>query len=85
MNINLHIERLVLDGISIDSNQRAEFKAAVETELMQQLVSQGIGSTIQSNNNRHLVSGGSISIENIRKPESLGQQIGAAVYRGIGK
>lgn len=85
MNINLHIERLVLDGVSIEPHQRADLKAAVETELSQRLVSQGIGSTMQSDNNRQSVRGGSISIENIRKPTSLGQQIGSAVYRGIEK
>jgi hypothetical protein len=83
MKINLHIERLVLNEVSVEPNQRAELKVAVETELRQQLVSQGIGSAIQSNNNRHLVSGGSISIDNIYKPESFGQQIGNAVYIGI--
>ena len=85
MNINLHIERLVLDGITVEPHQRSELKAAVESELRQQLTSQGIGSTVQSDGNRHLVRGDPILIENNLKPASLGQQIGNAVYRGIGK
>ncbi|NOZ51801.1 MAG: hypothetical protein GXP08_01465 [Gammaproteobacteria bacterium] len=85
MNINLHIERLVLDGVLVEPQQRAELKAVVESELRQQLVSQGISSTMQSNNNHQSVRAGSISIENIHKPVSLGQQIGNAVYRGIRK
>jgi len=85
MNINLHIERLVLDGIAVEPHQRADLKASVEAALSQQLVSQDIGSTMQSNNNRKSVRGESISIDNISTPSSLGHQIGNAVYRGIGK
>ena len=85
MNINLHIERLVLDDVGIESHQKNEIKAAVETALKQQLVIQGIDSTMESSNNFQLVKGGSISIENISKPTSIGHQIGNAIYRGIGK
>ena len=85
MNINLHIERLIIDNVGIKSHQENTLKTAVEKELRRQLVSQGGGSTMQSKNNRQAVKGGSISIENTRKPVSLGQQIGNAVYRGIEK
>ena len=33
MNINLHIERLILDGLPIEPRQRAQVQAAVEAEL----------------------------------------------------
>ena len=85
MNINLHIERLVLDGISLAPRQRAELKAAVESELRRQLEIQGLDSTMQSNDRRRSVRGGSISIGSSHKPLSLGQQIGNAVFKGIGK
>ena len=85
MKINLHIDRLVLDGISVEPHQRAELKIAVESELSRLLVSNGFSSGVQSSNNFRVASGGVISIENIREPSSLGHQIGNAVYRGIGK
>ena len=85
MKINLHIERLVLDGVDIESHQKNELKAAVEIELRQQLANQGIGSTIQSSYSRQSVRETPILIENICKPARLGQQIGNAVYRGLGK
>ena len=85
MNINLHIDRLVLDGVSVAPHQRADLKAAVEVALRQQLANQGIGSAMQSNSHRRSVSGGAITIDNSHKPVSLGQQIGKAVYRGIGE
>ena len=85
MNVNLHIDRLVLEGVSVEPRQRTELKAAVESELRQQLTNQGIGSMLQSSNNQQSIRGGSISVENISKAASLGQQIGNAIYRGIGK
>ena len=85
MNINVHIERLILDNIGIKSHQKNELKTAVETELRQELVSQGIGFMLESNENRQSVRGRSISIENIPNPTSLGQQIANAVYKGIGE
>jgi hypothetical protein len=84
MNINLHIERLVLDGISFEPYQRAELKAAVVSELGRLLVSNGIGSGLQSSSRLRAVSGGLIDIENYSKPAIIGQKIGDAVYGGIG-
>jgi len=49
---------LVIDGFSVEPHQRADLKASVEAALSQQLVSQGIGSTMQSNNNCKSVKGG---------------------------
>ena len=33
MNINLHIERIVLDGMPFESRDRAKLQAAIETEI----------------------------------------------------
>jgi hypothetical protein len=85
VNINLHIERLVLDGIAVEPHQRAELKAAVESELSRLLVSNGIDAGVQTDKSSRAVSGGLISIDNTHKPTRTGQQIGEAVYRGIGK
>ncbi len=85
MNVNLHIERLVLEGVDIQPQQRDALKAAVELALRQQLVSQGVGSGMLPEASSASVRGGSVSIENSQGMESLGQQIGHAVYRGIGK
>lgn len=85
MNINLHIERLILDETDIEPHQKKALKAAIEAVLKHQLTHHGVGSTMQSHHNRLSVKGGSISIEKNRKPASLGKQIGNAVYQGIGK
>ena len=83
MNINLHIERLVLDGVSVEPHQRAELKAAVEAELGRLLVSNEIGPGVQLSNSIRAVKGGLIAIDMHRKPFVLGQQIAQSVYGGI--
>jgi hypothetical protein len=84
MNINLHIGRLVLDGVSVEPHQRAELKVAVESELVRLLVSNGIGSGVSSNNIR-AISAGSIPVESNSQPSHIGQQVAGAVYHGIEK
>lgn len=83
MNIHLHIERLVLDGVSLEPHQRAELKMAVVTELGRLLTSNGIGSGVQLSNGVRSVQGGLIAIDMHRKPCVLGQQIAQSVYGGI--
>ena len=85
MNINLHIEHLILDGISIGHQQKKALKAAVESALKRQLVGQGIASALQFTSDRQVVKGGLISVKNSHKAENIGQQIANAVYRGIKK
>ena len=53
--------------------------------LYRLMMSNGIGSSVQSYNNFREISGGSISTENLHNPTSFGEQIGDAVYRGIKK
>lgn len=83
MNINLHIERLVMDGVSVEPHQREELKAAVQTQLSHLLMSNGIGSSVQSYNNFREISGSFISIEKNSDPSDMGQQVAGAIFRGI--
>ena len=84
MNINLHIERLVLDGINISPGQRDLLQASITTELTQLLNNAGLAGM--------LVEGGALprlSTNNIQltsnKPMELGQKIAQSVYGGISK
>ena len=85
MNINLHIERLVLDGIAMQPGQHYLLQASVQTELTRLLGEGGLAA--------HLVAGGaqarivspSIQLDSGLASADLGQQIAGAVYAGIGK
>jgi hypothetical protein len=84
MSINVHIERLILDGLSVSDAQSPIISAAVERELTRLLEAGGLERSLQS--------GGawpSVPVRHIQltagKPAHLGQQIAAALYEGIGQ
>ena len=85
MNINLHIERLVLDGLSLGPGQGAQVKDAVETELSRLLTEGGITSGIQGDGELPTVRADSIVLNGNSDPLHLGQEIARSVYGVIGK
>ena len=84
MNINVHIERLVLDGVSISPSQRPLVKAAVEAELGRLLADGGLAPDLVVGGAVPRVPGGTIELTSKSNPSQLGQQIAQAVYGGIG-
>jgi hypothetical protein len=84
MNINLHIERLVLDGVLLPTGQRPLLQAAVEVELTRLLASGGLSNALQSGGAFYNVRTAGIQLANDRSPAQLGEQIAGAVYGGIG-
>ncbi len=85
MNINLHIERLVLDGISLSPGERPLLQAAMEAELTRLLASGGLGDTLQSSGALYNMRTAGIQLVNNEIPARLGEQIAGAVYGGLGK
>jgi hypothetical protein len=89
MNINLHIERLILDGVNIRPGQRHLLQASVEAELGRLLSKGGISPGLANGGTMPAISakgfqlgGGKESSNNAMK---LGRQIAHSVYGGIGK
>jgi hypothetical protein len=84
VNVNLHIERLVLEGIDVEPTQRPALQAALEAELGRLIAEGGVGG---------LAMGGavpSVKAEGFQmgvdgNPRQLGRQIAGSVYGGIGK
>ncbi len=85
MHINLHIERLVLDGIPLGPGERPLLQAAVETELTRLLISGGLSDALQSSGALYNVRAAGIQPANDGSPTRLGERIAGAVYGGIGK
>lgn len=84
MNINVSIERLILDGLSLSHSQRPLVQAAVEAELSRLLAADGLASHLQSGGALPNIRGGNIQLAQHSDPHTLGQQIAQAVYGGIG-
>lgn len=85
MNINLHIERLILDGLPIESRHHAQVQAAVEAELARLLTDGGLHSELLSGGALQSLRAGAIRVTNETGATQLGAQIAGAVYGGIGK
>ncbi len=85
MNINLHIERLILDGLSIGHGQGSFVKEALESKLGRLLATSGLNPDFQTGGAVSSVKVDGIETANVSNPTALGHQIAQAVYGGIGK
>jgi hypothetical protein len=83
-SIELHIERLVLDGLPLDSRQARQVQGAIEAHLTQLLSAGGSPSAPQMGSGAvPRLSGGTVTWNAAGGPGALGQQVGAAVFRSI--
>jgi hypothetical protein len=81
MNINLHIERLALKGLSMAKVHSAATQAAVETELVRLLTEEGLPR--MSAGSVKNISGGQIQLTTKSNSTQTGQQIARAVYTAL--
>ena len=84
MRINLHIERLVLEGLPVTSSEGAQVRAAVEKELASLLAAHGLSHDLREGVAVPRVRAGGIQIGKESPPALLGQSIARAVHEGIG-
>ena len=81
MNLSLHIERLVLNGLPVTSSNSALLQAAVEVELGRLLASGLIAPTESSDQAR--VIGREIRIRPEVSARELGGEIGRSVFASL--
>lgn len=84
MNIKLHIDRLVLDGVNIAPGQHHVLQASVETELIRLLTNGGLAPSLAQGTAVPRLSAGAMQLTSTSSPTELGQQIAQSVYGGIG-
>jgi len=82
-NIQLHIERLILDGIEVPQAQRPLLQAAVEAELGRLLTENGLGSQWRSGGAVPSLSAPNLQLPAGGNPTQGGQQIAQSDYGGI--
>jgi len=83
MNINLHIDRLVLDGVNIAPGQRHLLQAGMEAELTRLLRKGGLSSSFAQGIALSSMSASGMQLTG-NNPTQIGHQIAQSVYRGIG-
>ena len=82
MEIRLHIERLVLEGLSLDGLNPAQIQVAVEAELGRLLLAGGLAPQLAAGAARASLDGGQIGGQG--GAGVLGEQIAGAVYGVLG-
>lgn len=85
MNINLHIEKLVLEGIDLRPAQRQHLQDALETELGRLLAQGGIPGELAAGGALPSLRANGFEMSSGRDPVQLGQQIARSVYGGLGQ
>lgn len=85
MNVNLHIERLILEGIDLDPAQRPILQAAVEVELGRLIAEGGVGASLAGGRAVPSLRAHGFQMSGDGNPRQLGRRIAGAVYGGIGK
>jgi hypothetical protein len=81
MKIRVHIERLVLEGLPIDSTRG--MRGALQKELTRLLAEHGLSHEFRRGGAVPHVRGGTIGVGNDLHPASLGTQVAGAVYCAI--
>jgi hypothetical protein len=83
MNINLPVERLILDGLPVEKYQAFYVHAAVEAELRRILTEHGLASYLQYGGTTPSINGNLVPLSINRNPAHIGTQIAQSVYGGI--
>jgi hypothetical protein len=85
MNINLHIERLILDGLSLEAKDSAAFRTAVEVELTRLLTQNNDPANWQTGGAVPSLRADAIQLTAESSPAQISQQIAGSIYGSIGK
>lgn len=85
MKINLHIERLVLEGLPLDKRHGSQVQAAITAELTRLLQAQGLAHELRSAGVVPYRPTPAIQVDKTSQPSQIGQQIAQSVYGSIGR
>jgi hypothetical protein len=85
MKINLHIERLVLEGLPLNRAQGPLVKRAVEVELARLFGGGVIATGLRSGGSIPHAAGSPLQFASEVSPRQLGTQIAQSVHEGLGK
>ncbi len=83
MNVRVHIERLVLDGIDVPYGSRGVLRASLERELARQLLAHGLAPELASGIALPSIAVPPVDASDVAAP-ALGIAIANSVADGIG-
>lgn len=80
-DVELHIEELVLHGVS--RSDARQVGVAVEAELSRMLAEQGLPSGLRGGAEIGVIDAGQVSLGAAARPETTGAAVAKAVYGGL--
>jgi len=83
-DVELHIERLILDGVPIGSGDAAIVQSVVEAELARLISAEGLSSSVLSGGAHSVLRGSTVRASAATGPREWGTQIARAVHSGLG-
>lgn len=84
MNVRLHIDRIVLDGLDVTAADRVRLKASIESELTRLVAERGISPELARGIAVPSVPAPQIAVQPNARPAQLGAAIAGAVIGGVG-
>lgn len=84
MNIAVHIERLVMNGVAMPPRDRPRLQAAFETELARLVSEEGLSPALLDGGAVPSMRAGSIQLAGDGDVVKLAHQIARTVYGGLG-
>lgn len=85
MNVNVQIERIVLEGVSVQYHQQPLLQEAVRTELRHLLITNGLGNDLLKGGAVSHISTGAIQLTDKNNPTHLGQEIARALHERLSR
>jgi hypothetical protein len=85
MNVHLHIEHLVLDGLPVEPDGGDLVRAAVEAELTRLLAEGTLGPGLRTGGAHFAVPADDVAFSHSDSANTLGGKIGQAIYGGISR
>jgi hypothetical protein len=84
VNVNLHIERLILDGLPVSSLQGTTVRSALEHELARVLAERGVPGQWGSGGAVPRLPAQQFNLAPGERPDAIGRHIARSLHRGIG-
>ncbi|QGZ42914.1 hypothetical protein GO485_03645 [Pseudoduganella flava] len=88
MNVVVHIDRLVMDGVALEAGQQHLLQAAVQAELVRLLAAGGLAPELAGGIAGGMavprIAGGELALPAGAQGGQAGRGIAAGVYRAIG-
>lgn len=84
MDVHLHIERLVLDGVGVTPAERVLLAEAARLELTRLIASGGVSDSVAAGFSVPALNGSAITATSPVNPIAFGHELARALYRHIG-